>query len=197
MKPKSVREEVEKLQVKEQENTNEQEQEQVQEQIQEVSVEIDRFAPKTESDFERLDMLDEKQIVDELKGRLMDKYFYEFEQWDSDIGRKRTVVGISYAGTKAIALLKGNIETVDIHAEVTENEYVCHVVIKDTARNISLPGGASQSKMMRLKDGSLVPDRFAYAKVISKATRNALRSLIPEELIKELYVEYKEQRRHA
>lgn len=172
---KDVREELENITQKKTEQNNQQS-------------EIEIYAPAKDQHFEIMDREDELQIVEELKGKVIDKYFYEFEDTD-----KRKVVGISYAGTKYIALRKGNIETVEIHAEDCGSEYVCYVIVKDTKRNISMPGGASQPKKIKLRSGEEIPDKFAYAKVISKATRNAIRALIPEELIKQLYKIWKEK----
>lgn len=144
-------------------------------------IDLDEYKPMKEEDFRMIERFDEEQIENEIQGKMIEQMFYSFDSG----GRK--VIGISYAGVKTIAMKKGSFETKDLRVIDGGNEWCAVVVIEDKVRKLSLPGGASQMKEMVLRDGSKVRDNFAFAKAISKATRNALRALIPEEYIKQLY----------
>jgi hypothetical protein len=61
----------------------------------------------------------------------------------------------------------------------------------DTRRGTSLLGTATQPKIMSTRGGEK-PDRFAYTKAVSKAQRNAIRAIIPERFLVEMYEQFKE-----
>jgi hypothetical protein len=66
------------------------------------------------------------------------------------------------------------------------DQFACSVQATDTKNDVTLVGSSLQPKMMKKRDGSEVPDRFAYTKVTSKAQRNAIRALIPESFLLEM-----------
>jgi hypothetical protein len=140
-----------------------------------------------------IDKRDEEQILEELKGNLIEKSFYEFTDKSG-----RRIIGISYTGIKQIAQAMKGFETVSIDLRETPDEYICCVVVRNKNNDLTLPGGAQQPKMITYTDMNgnkqTVRDDKAVAKVIAKAVRNAIRSTIPEEHIKELYEEWKKKR---
>lgn len=158
---------------------------------------LDAFKPTKDDEFDKLDKMDEEQILAELKGDMVDKFFYEFQQWDAESRSKKTVVGISYAGTKQIVQSQGGFETVAINVIEGADDYVAYVIVKNKKKDLTMPGGAQQPKMMTYTDyktGEIKTkkDDKAVAKVVSKSCRNAIRATIPEEVIKALYLKYKE-----
>ena len=136
--------------------------------------------PKEREDFEALDRMDEKQIVQELQGEILDKYVYRFQQGG------RTVVGLSYAGVKAAIQRMGNITVSEPKVESSDELYTVYCSATDHNRNLTFWAGAQQAKMLNEN----TPDKFAFAKAISKAQRNALRALLPETMIQELVKKY-------
>ena len=140
-----------------------------------------------------IDILDELQIAEELRGRVIAQYFYEFES------SGRTVTGIAYAGIKAIAREMGKRgEAIDI-PEVTfdsgedmKGPWIgCLAKAKNMRTNETRWGYASQALVMKLRSGGEMSDPFAKVKVLSKAQRNAIRAFIPELVIVEMYREWK------
>jgi len=132
---------------------------------------------------------DEEQIMEEIKGRVIEEYVYDFE-----ISGRR-ITGLSYAGVKALALKQGGIHV----GEPIINDYgdfwLCKVKAHDIVRNISVWGVATQRKKFKLRTGDMVDDEFAIQKVVSKAERNAMRKLIPETLIIEVIKEWREKKK--
>lgn len=128
---------------------------------------------------------DDEQIMEELKGRIVEEYFYEFKLGE------RTVTGISWAGIKQLARVQGNVRV--SHPEVQETDQYFRVICsaEDPSRNIIMWGATQQPKKMKLKDGSEMEDTFSLTKALSKAQRNAIRALFPETIIKHAYEMWK------
>jgi len=131
-------------------------------------------------DYDLLDQRDEEQILAEIKGNIITEMFYSF----TIEGRK--VTGVSWVGTKEIARQYGNVNMDFIKCEETPDSYIAIVKATDTKRGTSLLGTAMQSKTMKIR-GEDKPDRFAYTKAVSKAQRNAIRAIIPERYLLEMY----------
>jgi len=131
-------------------------------------------------DYDLLDKRDEEQILAEIKGNIITEMFYSF----TIDGRK--VTGVSWVGTKEIARQYGNVNMDFIKCEETPDSYIAIVKATDTKRGTSLLGTAMQSKTMNTRNGE-VADRFAYTKAVSKAQRNAIRAIIPERYLLEMY----------
>ncbi|MDG6923433.1 MAG: hypothetical protein JRN67_09100, partial [Nitrososphaerota archaeon] len=131
--------------------------------------------------FVKFDEYDEMQIAEEAKGKVIEEYFYSFEQ----DGKK--VVGISYSGVRHVAtemMKQGFPITIDSCDVVDNGEtYRAKAVAKNLTTNVCFPGFAEQAK--KFKSGHVNP--FAYTIAASKAERNALRKHIPETAIKESY----------
>ena len=131
-------------------------------------------------DYDLLDKRDEEQILAEIKGNIITEMFYSF----NIDGRK--VTGVSWVGTKEIARQYGNVNMDFIKCEETPDSYIAIVKATDTKRGTSLLGTAMQPKLMQTRNGE-VSDRFAYTKAVSKAQRNAIRAIIPERYLLEMY----------
>ena len=133
------------------------------------------------TDFQQLDQLDEQQIVAELQGALLDQYVYSFQS------NGRQVVGLSWAGVKAVANKLGPVTCDLLELRDTDESYIC--VVKASAPDgTQRIGAAEQSKTFKSKS-----DSFALPKAISKAQRNAIRALLPETLITEMVKAYRGQ----
>jgi len=130
--------------------------------------------------FEIMEQRDEAQILAEAKGHVIKEMFYKFP-----IDGKE-VVGISWVGTKEIARRYGGIKMGIPVVTDLGDQYACSVQATDTKNDVTLVGSSLQPKMMKKRDGSEVPDRFAYTKATSKAQRNAIRALIPESFLLEM-----------
>jgi len=132
-------------------------------------------------DYDLLDRRDEEQILAEIKGAIIREMFYSFPMEDG-----RIVTGISWVGTKEIARQYGNVSMEFVKVEETPDSYIAIVKATDTKRGTSLLGTAVQPKLMHTRKGE-VDDRFAYTKAVSKAQRNAIRAIIPERYLLEMY----------
>lgn len=143
-----------------------------------------------------IDELDELQIVEELKGRVIAQYFYEFPMGGI------MVTGISWAGIKRIArelALRGEAITIEsVEFESGEDDEGAWIAALALAKNLRTGearfGYASQYRAMKLKVGGRRPDPFAKVKALNKAQRNAIRAFIPEVVITEMFKEWKKVR---
>lgn len=148
--------------------------------------------PTDETVLQAMELADEKQIAEEVKGRVIEQYFYSFQ-----IGR-REVIGLSYAGTKQVAReMARRGEPLDVEELIKEESdthwtVTARVVDRNTKEHRF--GIGRQAKLMTYKDGSKGEDEFALTKAVSKAQRNGLRAFIPESIIVEMYREWKKQR---
>lgn len=149
---------------------------------------------KDGSDFELIDREDEQQILDDLRGVVVDKLVYK---------NKRGEFELSYAGTKwAVREMakRGEAIRVDGHPKVErcplDPEYIVVTVLakrvivdKDTSREITLDSAVGSSRgwtKQKLTDGRIIPDEHFFTKTVSKATRNVQQALMPIELKKEM-----------
>jgi hypothetical protein len=128
---------------------------------------------------------DEAAIIADLQGRAIDRLFYELSL------RGQLQVALSWPGVKYFTLGQGHISIEQVQLSETTEKLRAIAWALDKQRDVRVMGAAEQSKLMTLKDGTKVPDEFALPKVVSKAQRNALRSLIPETLIAEAYKAWK------
>jgi len=155
--------------------------------------------------YEIFDILDNDQIIKYLETSLEQEYFYQF---DMD---GRQVTGISYAGTIAVAraISADNISKGYKGIEVLqgikfyENEDVvgAEVSAVDHKTGFIVSGYAEMSKMLKIWSKSAneyitKENRFARTIAVGKATRNALRHLIPEKEILTLYKEWQQYKGH-
>lgn len=155
-----------------------------------------------QDEYSIFDKLDEQQIMEEMEGKVITEYFYNFQ-----IGG-REVTGISWAGTKAIARYMsmqnrehgyGGIEVmpIDPKKDIIEDDKYITVIARavDHGTGLIMMGISRQPKYIIRKDGTTVADEFALVKACSKAMRNAIRALIPESLIIEMYNQWRAGKR--
>jgi len=138
-------------------------------------------------EYEVVESKDEQQIMEEVKGRLVDDLIYDF-----NTGSGRRVIGLSYAGVVMAARKQGNIHVEDVKIVEDDGKFMAKAKGRDVTRNFEIIGVASQRKEMDTRNGK-IPDEFALVKAVAKAQRNVLRRLIPEAVIKAMIFEYKNQ----
>lgn len=147
------------------------------------------------SPYEAMDLADEAQIIDELEGKMsqadMETFVYSF----LDKASGKEITGLSWKGTKAtwweLNTRKLTDMTVTKDVKITQGEGYVDVAVYafDSKRNIGAWGMARGYTSMQTRNGSMV-DRFASAKAMSKAQRNALNQLFPSELVAKLIQEW-------
>ena len=139
---------------------------------------------KTQEEFAIMERADETQIIQELQGHYLEEFVYSFE-----VGSRR-VVGLSWAGIKECSYRLGGIEVESCQIEDKGDGWTVLCKASDKFKGSSRFGVSTQSKTMKLKDGSAVADEFSLQKCVSKAQRNAIRRLIPELFIKNFVDRY-------
>lgn len=139
-----------------------------------------------QEDFTELERRDEAQIMAELKGKYLDEFVYQFQSGG------RTVTGLSWAGIKEIAYRMGRITVDLVRMEETDQAWIVVTKATDAERGNSRLGVSTQSKTMKGK-----PDPFSLQKAMSKSQRNAIRPLLPEEMLKTWITKFLEMRRPA
>jgi len=120
---------------------------------------------------------DENQILQEIKGDVIEEFVYSFPQGN------RQITGLSYAGVKQIALKMGNIHCSEPILQENGSCWISKVKAIDVQRNLEMWGVSVQPKFMELRDNRKIKDDFCIQKCVSKAERNALRKLMPEKII--------------
>jgi hypothetical protein len=160
--------------------------------IKQEQLNLTELAPRTKEDYEFLDKEDEDQILAEMRGDILSDYVYIIcrkhkgagEGVTCDCPIKNKIVSLSYAGVKRLIHLRGKIHLELIQFVEKESEFQAIFKAIDLERDITVYGGAQQAKKSERFGSSagvsVVTDQFAVAKVISKASRNAWRNLIPE-----------------
>ena len=139
--------------------------------------------PPEVEEAEEMEHRDEQMIIRELKGdlkvleRALADYFYSFEL------RGRTVIGLSYAGVKAIIRRMGHIEIIEIKVEEKPRSWFVLVKARDKLKDLEAYGAAIQPK--QFQGGGENP--FALTVAVSKAQRNAWRHFIDEKVVTETY----------
>ena len=144
------------------------------------------LVPETSEDFEQMEKRDEEQIKAELVGKFLDEFVYRFTSGGRDI------VGLSWAGVKEAARRLGHIKVIDLKIEDKGDNWIAQCKAIDTLSRFELYGTAMQPKKQKTRDGEQI-DNFALPKVVSKAQRNAIRSVIPENIIKAMILKYAEE----
>lgn len=145
--------------------------------------EMTKAKDMTTYDFREMEKRDEEQILQELRGQVVEEMIYQFPSGG------RTITGISWVGIKEIARRYGKIDTQLIEFQDLGESVMFIVKAIDIEKGTGLLGTATQSKMMKRKDGTVEEDPFAVTKALSKAQRNAIRSIIPETFFKAVFAE--------
>ena len=127
---------------------------------------------------QQMDDFDESQIAEEMKGKVINEYFYEFKEAGT------TKVGLSFAGVKYMAGIfreQGHalsIEHTNIELSPAGDSWLGNAICKDLATGEKRGGHFEQP---RERNGK--PNPFAYTLAGSKAERNAMRHFMPESAI--------------
>ena len=145
--------------------------------------------PESYEEFAIMERKDEEQILAELKGHYLEEFVYSFEH----AGRR--VIGLSWAGVKECAYRMGGIDVVDCRVEDKGDYWLVLAKAVDRTTGSGRYGISTQPKKMKLKDGSEQEDLFSLPKALSKAQRNAIRGLIPEQYIKTFLDHYLQEKR--
>jgi len=128
-------------------------------------------AIQTQEFFIEVEAKDEQQMLAEYEGQVLKESTYKVK------GK----TAISYQGIKHLVNKLGFIKVLSVDAEFIEKPeemWVATVVAINEKYGTQLPGAGEQPYM---RNGE--PDPFARRVAISKATRNALRAVIPEAMI--------------
>jgi len=146
----------------------------------EVKIEESDITP-----YEAMDLVDENQIVNEIEGKILDEALvYSF--LDKTTGKE--ITGLSWKGTKAVwwefNKKKFTRMTVTDKVIVTQGDGFIDVAVYayDELRKIGAWGMARGYTKQSTRSGQ-IDDRFASAKAMSKAQRNAMNQLFPMELV--------------
>jgi len=145
--------------------------------------------PESYEEFAIMERKDEEQILAELKGHYLEEFVYSFEH----AGRR--VIGLSWAGVKECAYRMGGIDVVDCRVEDKGDYWLVLAKAVDRTTGSGRYGISTQPKKMKLKDSSEQEDLFSLPKALSKAQRNAIRGLIPEQYIKTFLDHYLQGKR--
>ena len=145
--------------------------------------------PESYEEFAIMERKDEEQILAELKGHYLEEFVYSFDH----AGRR--VIGLSWAGVKECAYRMGGIDVVECKVEDKGDYWLVMAKAVDRATGSGRYGISTQPKKMKLKDGSEQEDLFSLPKALSKAQRNTIRGLIPEQYIKTFLDHYLQEKR--
>jgi hypothetical protein len=133
-----------------------------------------------------MERADELEIISSITAPEKQKYFaYSYEIITKE--GPKLVIGISTDGAYEIARLRGAIEVLpDIKVEEKDDYFYAVVRARDILRNTTLIGVGRQCKFQIGKGN--IPDKdrlneWAFVQAISKAQRNAILSIIPQEAI--------------
>lgn len=151
--------------------------------------------PKELTPWEAMDLADEVQIIDELEGKLTPEDIETFVYSFPDKQTGRTITGLSWRGVKATwwAFNKEKFTDMTITDQVRITQGDGHVDVAvyafDKKRGIGAWGMARGYDKMSTKSGEVV-DKFASAKAMSKAQRNALSHLFPSKLVAKMIAQW-------
>src|SRR3989304_4981868 len=135
--------------------------------------------------YEAMDLVDESQIVNEIEGKVTDEAMvYSF----ADKASGKEITGLSWKGTKAVwwEFNKNGYTqmTVTDKVVITPGDGCIDVAVYayDELRKIGAWGMARGYTKQQTRSGE-IDDRFASAKAMSQAQRNALNQLFPMEKV--------------
>ena len=137
--------------------------------------------------YDLINVRDDQQVLIEIQGGFLDDFVYSFPT------SQGKVTGLSWAGVKEVARQMGSISVEDMDISETAETYRVKCKAKDLNKDVTMFGVAEQSKKMLLKSGESVDDLHALSKCVSRAQRNAIRSLIPEIMIKTMIKEFQKK----
>ena len=129
--------------------------------------------------FQEMERRDEKQILAEMAGELVQDFVYDI------VLQGKHITNLSICGVHEAIRQRGNVQELEVTVEETEKEYRARVRIRDLEKNVDWVGGSTCEK----------DKPFAYVLALNKAERNAHRKVIPEKWIATLIHEYLERRK--
>ena len=127
------------------------------------------------AEYEVLDQVDDRAIVDMMTGQAIEDYVYSFKQGG------RTVEGLTLAGINEAANRRGGIQIDSVEYEEREHSWLAIAKATDTVTGSSRYGAYEQAKATGNRS-----DPHAFTKAIHKAQRNAIKQLLPVHVIKEV-----------
>ena len=127
------------------------------------------------AEYEVLDQVDDRAIVEMMTGQAIEDYVYSFKQG----GRK--VEGLTLAGINEAANRRGGIQIDSVDYEEREHSWLAMAKATDTVTGSSRYGAYEQAKAIGNRS-----DPHAFTKAIHKAQRNAIKQLLPVHVIKEV-----------
>lgn len=156
--------------------------------------------------FELMELEDERLVLAELAGRVVDTYIYEPKYKDGRSmlnERGDPVIGLSFSGVNWACrefARKGEairiVTKPEIQPDPFDAEFVIISVVAqrfavniETGKEVALDssvGVKRQGSQMQKKDGTVVFDQFWAEKGTSKAQRNAKQALLPTDFVKSM-----------
>ena len=127
------------------------------------------------AEYEVLDQVDDRAIVEMMTGQAIEDYVYSFKQGG------RTVEGLTLAGINEAANRRGGIQIDSVDYEEREHSWLAMAKATDTVTGSSRYGAYEQAKAIGNRS-----DPHAFTKAIHKAQRNAIKQLLPVHVIKEV-----------
>ena len=127
------------------------------------------------AEYEVLDQVDDRAIVEMMTGQAIEDYVYSFKQGG------RTVEGLTLAGINEAANRRGGIQIDSVEYEEREHSWLAIAKATDTVTGSSRYGAYEQTKVMGNRS-----DPHAFTKAIHKAQRNAIKQLIPVHVIRDV-----------
>ena len=129
--------------------------------------------------FTEMDVKDETQILQEMKGEKIEQYVYQYVQREEN-GKSHTVTSLSYVGIKEAIRRRGRVSIVG-EAKVEETETTIRAMVK-------MHDGLNDLDVLGVSE-ALKSKPFAYVLAVNKAERNAFAKLIPAKFFAELIAE--------
>lgn len=146
--------------------------------------------------FRRMELEDERAIMEELQGRALSVMLYDFESGGKrQLGFSWTGIaeGVNTLNRRGLTRIRISPEFEPRFEEIEMNgkRYVrCTVYAEDRAHGSGNYGVAENGLKIQKRNGGEVADPFAHRKALSKAQRNAFEPLIPLELREYLKAQY-------
>lgn len=147
--------------------------------------------------FRRMELEDERAIMEELQGRALEVMLYDFPQdGKRTIGFSWTGIaeGVNTLNRRGFTRIRISPEYEPKFEEIElaggKRAVRCMVYAEDLAHGSGNYGVAEQPLKIRKRNGDEIPDPFAHRKALSKAQRNAFEVLIPLEMREYLKAQY-------
>jgi len=144
-----------------------------------------------------IERADEASLTESFRGGFAQEHLlYSFEI-PTKTG-KRLIVGINVSGSNEIARLLGNIEVLpDVKVTERDDYFYGMVRVKDLIRNVTLLGTARQSMYVLTEHNEPTSrkNEFAYVIALSKAQRNGILSVAPQEAVIKVVQQFIEQKK--